>query len=562
MALPQRADLGTVALRPVASPVDTYVRPAAVAPGLGQQLAAALQEYQPQIKQFLAQREEKKTEEETASARKQALIDGIASIKDVNDGKLHPDKSALWQKVYKDQQGRAYALAKVREARTAYEEGGYANQTDPIAFDEFARKFVGDTLAELTDSDLLNGAIPAIDQELTRLTLAQQQATAQNQKQGYLDAAATEIDGLIANEYEAAATEGRDFDPQAIWGAVNALKVRSRGLGMLPPEALNKLVVDTITDYAERNVDETVLEALKDQTWTDDKGKAVPGPFTNAYGLAKLRDSSQRISARKVELANAQWTQEQRAKQAAREDALALYASAAATGRRLSGAELATLTQQLGADFLTSYNSILTSLNSVVNSDRNVRDYDSPEKMIQAYHALLTGNLTLDQKASIMGELRDPQNISRFYDDAKADKETGRTVFKTLRNVDDGIALLLDDVAKAGVDESVIGKALGSNPDTIRAAKTSIARDVAAFAEQYPEVLTGDRARVRELQDLINSRIKWWKDYAASAGDSTAAAAPARAPAAAPANVAAARGATAANTPAQPSNPFIDGTIQ
>lgn len=217
MPLPQRADLGTVQLRPQASPVDTYVRPAAVAPGLGQQLAAALQEYQPQIKQLIADRQAKKDVEQTADARRQALLDGIKDIKEVNVGNLHPDKSPLWQKVYKDQLGRAYAVQKVREARQAYDEGGYANQTDAVGFDEFVRKFVGDALTPVTDPDLLNGALPAIDQELTRLTLAQQAATAENQKAAYLDSAATEIDGLIGNEAAAAATEGRPFDPAAVW---------------------------------------------------------------------------------------------------------------------------------------------------------------------------------------------------------------------------------------------------------------------------------------------------------------------------------------------------------
>lgn len=560
MPLPQRADLGTVQLRPAASPVDTYVRPAAVAPGLGQQLAAALQEFQPQIRQLIAQRQQKAAVEDTAGAKRQALLDGISDIKAVNDGKLHPDKSPLWQKVYKDQQGRSYAVQKVSEARQAYDEGGYASQTDAVGFDEFARKFVGSALDPITDPDILNGALPAIDQELTRLTLAQQAATANNQKADYIDSAATEIDGLIGNEASAAATEGRSFDGAAVWGSINALKERSKGLSMLTGEQVNKLVVDAAADYAERNVDPSVLDALKGQSWSDGKGKEIPGPFSSAYGRQKLRDTYQRIDSRKVELSNQLYTIEQRKKQQSREDALALYASAAASGRRLTSRELSTLTQSLGAEFLTSYNSTLTSLNSVINSDRNIRDYDSPEKMIGAYNQLLTGNLNLDQKASLMGSLRDPQNISRFYDDAKADQSSGKTVFKQLRGLDDGLALLLDDVAKAGVDDSPIGKALGTDPDVLRAAKTSIARDVAAFAEQHPEVLKGDRTRIRELQDLLDVRLRFWKDQAkARAGISSA---PARPAAAAPANVAAAPGATAATTPAQPTNPFTDGTIK
>lgn len=514
MPLPQRADLGQVQLRPQASPVDTYVRPAAKAPGLGQQLAAALQEYQPQIKQFLAKREEKKSEEETASARRQALVDGIASIGEVNEGKLHPDKSALWQKVYKDQQGRAWAVAKVAEARSAYDEGGFAAQKDGAGFDEFARKFVGDSLGPITDPDLINGALPALDQELTRLTLSNQAATAANQKADYINSAAVEIDGLISNEVTASSAEGRDFDPKAVWGSIDALKNRAKGLGMLAGEDINKLVVDSVVDHAERAADPTALDALKDQQWTDKSGKTIPGPFSNAYGRAKLRAARERIDARQVELSNQIYTLQERKKKQDTDAVLSDVAVLVASGNAIPPDLKARLVQVGGADALRELNSTITSQNSLITSERAVRDYDDAGTLHNVYARLLSGDeIDAQEQISLLGRIRDPNTVGRFYDDLKSVRDAdGTNNFKKLRKVP-GIRVVLDNIGAASRGTGVLAGAFGTDPAVALKVQQDLTQEVISYQKAHPELLEGGEEAVQRFNDHFLKRVdayaKW-----------------------------------------------------
>lgn len=553
MPLPTRANLGEVGLNVTASPVDTYVRPAAASGGgLGRQLAAALEGFQPTIRQYLKKKEDEKDSAAEGLARKQAISEGTVDLKKVQDGTLHPGQSPLWQKFYKDQTGRNVGLKMVRDARLAYEEGNFASSENPQDFETFLDGFLKENLAAVTDGDVLGGLLPSVEQERNRLILANAQVTGENQKARYLDEVATEVDSLISNEAEAAAAEGRGFNPAAVWDSINSVKNRGRFIGM-SGEAVNKLVVDAATAHAERVADPGALEALKDQTWKDPKtGAAIPGPFSSTYGRAKLRDAIQRVDARRVELSNQINTIQEREKKQAQETALGDWAAAAAQGKRLNPAQLAVMTKQFGADFLTSYNSVLTSQNGVVNSDRSVRDYDDNGKLASIYTELLTGNPDPNRKAGLMASLRDPQNVSRFYDDAKQD-DTGSTVFKQLRKFD-GNAFILDAVANAGKDDSPMGKALGQDPDVVLRAQVGLSREISTYTQFHPELLKGNPDELQKFHEHFMKRMAAYKSWAATSPTERAAA-----PVGAPAPAAAAP-VTPGAAPPPPSNPFTDGT--
>lgn len=305
MPIPEQR-LGTVALNPAARVVDTYSRPAQAQEGLGMQLARALGEIEPGVRQYLSKKQVEKDKVLEARAQKLAFTDGIREVTAIQDGTLYPQESKTFMAMYRHQKGKFLSEQWRGEAEVAFNEAGLQNSTDPKEFETFFGTFIKDRLDGVEDTDVLQGALGGVQQLSNNLSLQNGALVASNLQKQYLTDAMGQLSTVIDNEMIGAARDDRDFNLANVMKEVNASNAKAMFL-KLDGAAFRKQFTDLVIDKAVNDADPALLDIL-DQKF--DNGL----PLSDGYWKTKRDETIRAIDARAVQIEQQRYEQGERIK--------------------------------------------------------------------------------------------------------------------------------------------------------------------------------------------------------------------------------------------------------
>lgn len=518
MPLPTRADLGEVQLRPQASPVDTYVRPAAKQPGLGAQLAEAVKELNPLVKKYLEKRygkaDDSQKRADEARARQALLKAGPEEIEAVRNGTAFAQESEWFKKVYYDGIGRGMASTAVKGLHDGYTAGGYATDTSPDAdakFEAYLTKWRQDFGANLS-ADAANGAESEISTAIIKLRAERQRTVNDAFIQGVADNTSNEINGAIDLEYVNARREGRAPDYTQVALRMNGLKDRLSTLKVLPRGDASKLVRESIIANAKTNLDLDLLQAMEHTTWKDPvTGADVPGPFSGAEGRKAYLEAIQTVRSARLSLEGQLFEKAERERKERVATVTDRLSVLVLKNQRLSREDEIVLAQEFGDDAVKNYYELLGRQRSRITGDRSIRDYDPPELVGQWYTKLYDGTFTDDDLTDALSRSNDPRNMQLLFDDASARRRhNGRNWFQRIGERDGVLGAQIQAFGKYGAPDGPFAKYREDKGAKIEEARLAAGKVITTFVTNNPDIEKWTQEQVEELQQkLADERTRW-----------------------------------------------------
>lgn len=153
----------TEAVRPVASPVDAYVRPSEPARSNMWQVAEALGGFDRDLGAF-AQKRQAETAEQDRTRGEAAFYQDNASgyAEGVRQGSIPAFASPSFMEGYKAAQGSVAGTKIAQEFQVAYMQWPGKDGSDPAAFEGFLSSFIADKTKGITDPKVLKGLLPQL----------------------------------------------------------------------------------------------------------------------------------------------------------------------------------------------------------------------------------------------------------------------------------------------------------------------------------------------------------------------------------------------------------------
>lgn len=263
-------------LRPVATPVDTFVRPAQ-SPLRG--LADALGTFDRSLQQFLSVRDEKAMRDDEVRGRAAFYEDSSGEFaRAVTEGKIPAHYSPSYVRGFKNAQGAAAGEKLRTKWQDAWDNWDGKDSEDPESFNVFFSEFIKNNVGT-DDPDVLRGVLPQVEALQANATTQYTQYRHDRTVQGNLDAHGAVISSTVQNGVDDGLVSDTGTNYEAIFGNVD--KVISESLAKGDPGGK---AVDTFIDVMSAKILETRDPKLLD--WFDRK---VPGKeYTygdSPYGL-------------------------------------------------------------------------------------------------------------------------------------------------------------------------------------------------------------------------------------------------------------------------------------
>ena len=253
------------AIRPVASPSDTYVRPAEPAPSDLHQLAQGLSAADTGLSDFLAKRQEEadavdKIRGEAAFNRSNALGWGEA----VRQGLVPANASPVYMRSYKAAQGELAGVQLQDKFTKEYLqwEGRAAN--DPNAFSQFLTDFVSRNV-QTDDIDVLRGLNPHIETLKQEAFKAFTKDSGQSVYNGSLDTRAAIINRQMQAANDDGLSQRTGTDYEGLWSNIMANRAEAIASG-IRPEDIDAQIVTSIGAKAVEYRDPGLLKLLDKST--------------------------------------------------------------------------------------------------------------------------------------------------------------------------------------------------------------------------------------------------------------------------------------------------------
>lgn len=270
------------AIRPAASPVDTYARPRqepVAKPDLSvgglADLAKSLSEVEPGIQKFLVNQHKEVTEEDERKGAAARLQNQTAFREAVAKGLIPEGASPWFIKGYQKQEGRLDGRAYYEGLSEHLAQSGVANSDDPAVVNQAIEKYRNDFMqgkqGTSANLDWLDGFKPEMDR--AEVSLASHHI-AERQKQYSLkvrDNTAKEIGLLVSDhivrsrEDEGLAFGGDDARNASLAGLGGVVSQRLAELARTSPmlaSDVNKITVDSIIAKAVETKDKSLLSIL------------------------------------------------------------------------------------------------------------------------------------------------------------------------------------------------------------------------------------------------------------------------------------------------------------
>lgn len=251
-------------LRPVATTVDTYVRPAQ---SPLRQLSEALGTANSGLKTLLETRDKKAEDEQELKGRAAFYNDSEGEFAQaVSAGTLPAHYSPFYVRGYKNAQGAAAGQNLRTKWQDAWDNWGGKDSEDPEAFNTFFQTFVKDSVGT-EDPDVLAGVLPAVEALQANATTQYTQYRHDQTVKGSLTSNGAVISGTVQEGLEDGLVQEKGADYPAIFNRVNKVVADSLAKGDPSGKA-----VDTFIDVMSAKILETQDPRLLD--WFNQK---VPG---------------------------------------------------------------------------------------------------------------------------------------------------------------------------------------------------------------------------------------------------------------------------------------------
>ena len=294
------------AIRPVASPVEAYVRPAEPARSQLHDLAKGLAGFDEGLTGFLQQRQAKQKDAD--------LIRGEAAFNKANrvgweeavrQGIVPPTSSPYFMQGYKKAQGDLAGVRLQNEFQAAYLQWDGRNSDDPAAFDGFVSGFLKDRIGT-EDADVLRGLNPHVD----RLVQGGYAMWGKERANATYSGAVATSGGLMGADIDERSDEGlqtgEGTNYEGLWGSLMSRREEALGTGMVASD-VDAQMVDAIIAKAIEHGDPQLLDLLD---------KNLPGSDLKVSDMPDFRDAKQAAIEKLEGKARAMMTDEARAQKA------------------------------------------------------------------------------------------------------------------------------------------------------------------------------------------------------------------------------------------------------
>jgi hypothetical protein len=169
----------TTVLRPQASPVDSFIRPAEPTKSPLWDVAQALTEVNPKLNRFIEDKMYSDAKEEYRQAEAKAMVSQAKTYQEAIDkGEISPGQSPLYRRVFNETLGKNEAISSASATLTQKwyaPDNPIRNSQDPAAINKWLAEQTGDMLKGKSD-DWVKGFIPqltAVKQQLVQRWVAE-----------------------------------------------------------------------------------------------------------------------------------------------------------------------------------------------------------------------------------------------------------------------------------------------------------------------------------------------------------------------------------------------------
>lgn len=267
-------------IRPVASPVNTYVRPADPAPSPLNDLAKGLAGLDSGLSAFMDQRQAKADEEAALRGKAEFYKNNQQGYAEaVRQGLIPPNASKPFIQSWKKEQGNLAGIKLREEFNTAYLGWEGRNSNDPAAFQDFLSTFIAERVTT-EDVDVLRGLTPHLDALVTAGSDTFSRDSAQYALSGSLNTRAAVAAETIDYAEHGSIANGGEVDLDRLWDDLMAQREEALAAGHRSEE-YDKLLVDAIADKAEEYGNEDLLQLLE---------RTTPGSQVKLSSLPEFRD--------------------------------------------------------------------------------------------------------------------------------------------------------------------------------------------------------------------------------------------------------------------------------
>ena len=255
---------GPSAIQGVATPVNTYVRPADPAPSSLHQLAEGLSAFDSGLGSFMQGRKQKADDADKQRAIHDAYTGAASGFDEgVKQGLIPASESPTYLKWYKATQGDLRGRELADEFSLAHQQWEGRNSGDPEAFKTFVGGFLKERVGDINDPDMLAGLNPHIES----IYQNGYQTFTTERSASLKQSALSTVGAGIMDEVDRAEKAGKasgGIDYEGLWGAINAQ--RDEALKRHTELEADPFFVDAIILQAEESNNEELLDLL-DRQW-------------------------------------------------------------------------------------------------------------------------------------------------------------------------------------------------------------------------------------------------------------------------------------------------------
>lgn len=400
-------------LRPVASPVDTFVRPER------SRLWGALEGLEKLdrgVSSFVAKRREEATRED--AIRGEAAFysnneEGYAEA--VRSGDIPAHASPFFKRAYKQAEGSLAGTKLQQEFSAAYQTWEGKESNDPAAFDEFYKGFVADRLKGVSDPDTLAGLIPALREGHTKFGNAHTEYLAERTYKQGVDAHVAAATSAIDDEEVEGLGREEGTDYEGMWANLTGERRDAALASGVRPEDYDKALFETIAAKAIEHRDPKLLEMLE---------RNVPGQdyaFSDTEEGRKLyADTVDNLTTISVQAEEREWRmQERRDKQAKEEATAAILERIASDPNAPIPEEVLAAASKLDPEIRVRALGWQKAM-----AEGTVRE--DPRAVTEVYEDIMRGEgLAAITRASDAGSIRDASTLSSALSFLKSFEESG-----------------------------------------------------------------------------------------------------------------------------------------
>ncbi|WP_142850677.1 hypothetical protein [Telmatospirillum sp. J64-1] len=261
------------------------------------ELGQALKSISPGLEKFLNSYYAQKQAEDAKAGEADALKHGSTDYAQaVSKGLIPADASPFYVKAYKERVGRTYAREAYLQAWQDYEASPLRGSTDMLAVRDFLTSKVEETLGNLSDKDVIAGAVPEIELMLNNITQHHIGRVSSNIVADNEERLGVAVGQAIDIEIMEARRDGRPLDTNRILTAIHGEEAAAREVGVAGT-ALNEIVARTIAEKAEQYNDLDLLELA-----TAKRPDGTPGAGATTKGMAVLNQSARSILSLQFQL--------------------------------------------------------------------------------------------------------------------------------------------------------------------------------------------------------------------------------------------------------------------